>query len=1036
MSRGSADLNLLSDGLVAEVDADYFNVDAIPDVWARPLLFEMALYQTSHPLHRKVLGEWRGLAALIALKEWRGFAISAERIVLEEHALPFTVAANRLAPSRSLFDDTGWTDLHVLLYMGQAIGMTSPTTILCTSVDYRASGVPWFVDRVLRDPLDPDYGGPFLNNDERQAVRVWLDRLVTNLRSHRQREGWERDADNQWEAFLGIVRALDRDLSRSFTQPQANLPDLPLSEDVLAMSTPNAYRYIDEVPAPPEASASTSPLRLVPSEGRGANATPLIVLDRTVAEQWNVPARDIRAWGTLSLDAAVPAGGMPPGDQRKVRNRTIAPAEWRRPDDFFLDSLRYYKSQSDQQDRAFVAAHVLEVPGEQTCGVSIILPLKPEVLTYLSPRDLAARVEIRAVGKAYDVILRLPLAGLDGQPRDFTVSKRYEGESLRTLEKLPVIGVWPDFQAPGWNDYFTYFERQPDAFYARPWTGYESDENRQERNDRGEIRREIGHISSYPEALECFDLRGETSIGLLLLQPPSTKPATGAKWKIGVDFGTTNSTVYYAAEGTPSPLTFQNRVRPITSERAASEYFHSRFFPNETITPPFRTFFRPRGQEYVHAESHAILDGHIVYLTDRAVSQKGYLQDVLTDLKWTQGPQDRILSRLFLEQVRIQAEAEAAAAGASTVEWAFSVPTSFSPRQREFARNVWRGLIDGDSRPIENTESIATAAYFLKSRKAPMAAGTVCVDVGGMSSDVAIWQNNQIQLQASLRLASRTVLIETINVLPALQHTLFDAARPLGQVAIETLLTRESSRLWEQVRAHDADPGMDLVRQSIVLGFGGVLFYVGLLLRHLAATGRYEPRLPSVYVGGNGARMLHWLADGRFEPTSQAVHAFEHVVKAATGFNEGHFRMEVTPDTHMKHEVAYGLVAPHSLNANVETTALAGEAFDVNGKNHDWYTELSDAMLAKGVAVPARLDKLREFVGAVNAYASGRNSIISPIDVSDRDLHIVAERVTQAVADQRGRDRRDIDPEPLFATALKELLGAVRDNVRSAEVAP
>lgn len=1029
-SLGSADLDRLSEGLVASVDADYFNVDAIPDVWARPLLFEMALYQPSHPLHKKVLGEWRGLAALVALREWRGFRLGAERVVLGSAPSPFTEAADRLSPNRSLFKGTTWGDLHVFLYDGKAIGVTSPTTLLCTGVDYRASGVPWFVQGVLRAPLDPAYGGPHLNAGERRAVADWLGALKGNLTTHRQQVGAGVDPDNHWEAFLGVVGAFEDDLLRGLPpQPQGHAP-AAFSRDVLDMSGQNAFRFIDEVPSPPDGDPSSSQLTLRPSV-EGADAPPLIVLDRDVAEQWHTPALDIRAWGATSLEAAVPQGGMPDTDRKELGNRPIAPAEWRRPSDFFLDALSFYKNRGEQKDRAFHEGTVREVRGERAAGISMILPLKGWVLDYLTPQDLSDRVEVRKSGKGYEVLLRLPLGPEGGVARDFVVSQSFEGESLRRLDAPPVLGVWPNFRAPDWTDYFTYFERQPDGFYARPIGGYA--EHWRADNDRGEPRTEIGRTGSYPEALECFDQRGDSPAGLLLLVPPPEPPRGAARWKIGVDFGTTNTTVYHAiGSGGPEPLPFEDRVRLLTAipQDQASEYFHSWFFPNERAAPPFRTFFKPSQGGSAGTDAVVPLHGHIVYLTDRAVEQKVDLQsNVQKDLKWAENANDRVLSKLFLDQVRLQARAEAVARGASDIEWSYSVPTSFSPRQREFARNVWRGLVEGDGGPVENTESIATAAYFLRHGATP-AVGTVCIDVGGMSSDVAIWQDNEVRLQTSLRLASRGILVETLEALPSLQRTLFGDA--LGGAEIETHLTRGGRSLWDRISAHENEPGMSLVRQSIVVGFGGVLYYTGLLLRHLAEAGRYNGRLPRVYVGGNGARMLHWLADGHFGPQSLAAGAFEHLVKAATGFEEGTFQIGVTRNEQMKHEVSFGLVSDHPLKSDATTTVLAGEKFSTSGAAHEWDAELTAEMLRSGVRAAPPLAQLRAFAEAVREYSHGKDSVVDPVDLSPSDFDHVADQVTQALSGYRNEDLRDINPEPLFATALSRLLAAMRSGTTEA----
>jgi hypothetical protein len=70
------ELQNVADGLdSAAVDVE---VSSIPDVWARPMLFEAALFDWRHILHRQVVGEWRGLLATIALAEVRAFPVTVE----------------------------------------------------------------------------------------------------------------------------------------------------------------------------------------------------------------------------------------------------------------------------------------------------------------------------------------------------------------------------------------------------------------------------------------------------------------------------------------------------------------------------------------------------------------------------------------------------------------------------------------------------------------------------------------------------------------------------------------------------------------------------------------------------------------------------------------------------------------------------------------------------------------------------------------------------------------------------------------------
>lgn len=48
---------------------------SIPDVWAQAMVFESALLDTAHPLHRRSVREWRGLIGILALSVQRGMAL-------------------------------------------------------------------------------------------------------------------------------------------------------------------------------------------------------------------------------------------------------------------------------------------------------------------------------------------------------------------------------------------------------------------------------------------------------------------------------------------------------------------------------------------------------------------------------------------------------------------------------------------------------------------------------------------------------------------------------------------------------------------------------------------------------------------------------------------------------------------------------------------------------------------------------------------------------------------------------------------------
>ena len=131
--RNPAELERISQSLrVMNAGTADSEIDSIPNMWARPLLFEMALYDADHPLHKRILGEWRGLLAMLALKEWRDFPLTVEPIEIpteDDSAAPeFLHALRKLLPIHTLHTEATWDRIHIILFKGKTIGLTSPTT--------------------------------------------------------------------------------------------------------------------------------------------------------------------------------------------------------------------------------------------------------------------------------------------------------------------------------------------------------------------------------------------------------------------------------------------------------------------------------------------------------------------------------------------------------------------------------------------------------------------------------------------------------------------------------------------------------------------------------------------------------------------------------------------------------------------------------------------------------------------------------------------------------------------------------------------
>lgn len=177
-------LNNIADNLaVTKIDAKFIDIDSIPSMWARPLLFEIALYDDDHPMHECVVGEWRGLLAMLALKERRKFSLETRLITIpdgDDGPMPeFLQALRKLLPQQTLdIAGTAWDKLYLILFKGKPIGITSPTTLVCTSIDYVKSvtvnDVPWYEPPFLCDPIAN------LDADEKSSLAGWLDDFSKN----------------------------------------------------------------------------------------------------------------------------------------------------------------------------------------------------------------------------------------------------------------------------------------------------------------------------------------------------------------------------------------------------------------------------------------------------------------------------------------------------------------------------------------------------------------------------------------------------------------------------------------------------------------------------------------------------------------------------------------------------------------------------------------------------------------------------------------------------------------------------------------
>lgn len=752
--RDADELERLSGGL--DVVPVEFEINSIPDMWARPLLFEMALTDPpdpknkirGHVLHERVLGEWRGLLAMLALKERRGLnALSAGHVHIptsfeladqqadaakksdgEKEEMPelgFLETLSRLAPRRTLAPDTTWNDLFVLLFGEEPIGVTSPITLVCTATQYydRIHGVPWFNGRYLEDPTG------YLPRKDREALASWLDHVKQALSDH---QGMDRKR-REWNMLVGLLDAFIKDLG-SVPQPKYEISRSGLQIN-RGFFIHLRYPVQDEIGA-------ESDVELVPSR-KPAPVKKILVADPEIAREWRTDPRDIRVYGGITLDS-IPFGGMA-GKKNQLGGKTLKDAEVWEPADFFSDRLFVVNG-----EKAFPGTLTDNIRGSgdlkyQDQTVTPLIPINRNLLDYLMADDLADRIAFETTSDGVRVKLRLPLSGGQAvggqrnQPRDHEINKEFllNADQIIFLERAPVLEVWPNFvtrdvlassplrdgeendaeikddirsggQEGLWRAYYTYFAlaEAVETFVAQPYVppGGTTTASQTFKTNRGEVERSITQTTFFPEAMLCEaqvypagSKKPQTVYaGTLLIKPPIFLKTERKTIRIGIDFGASGTHVYGRLDDrNPKQIVFENRLLHVTAvtEQRRAEGLYADFLPGSAESTPFLSIYQQFQSGNGSAKLRPLIDGHIFFLlepTEYFAENSG----IKTDLKWSREANRNISVQLFLEQLSLQIAAEAVNMRASKAGWAYSLPTAFSGSQREAFPQIWRQVVD------------------------------------------------------------------------------------------------------------------------------------------------------------------------------------------------------------------------------------------------------------------------------------------------------------------------------------------------------
>jgi hypothetical protein len=1044
-------LEKLSSGLkVEKVETE---ISSIPDMWARPMLFEMALFNPEHILHPRILGEWRGLLAMLALKE----VLTLNRLTATQLTLPalpiaegnseevanradlrdFLRTVTKLLPESSLASDTKWSSLYIFLFNGQPIGMTSPTTLVATASDYlnriSSAEVSWYSGTHLKDPVQ------VLPPRHKQILSGWLSNLITKLERH---HGINID---RWADLARLLRGFRTELgegSTSFSQSGFGIQG----------ADAGIFRYLDK---PADGNLQDpSHVRLIPSKDREP-ARPLLVFEKAIAEQWEMSPQNVTVHGAQTLASA----------RVEVPNAEV----WKGAD-FFTKNLFVVFQEDAFRGTPGSGHQSLTLPGGTT-SVTPILPLRAELMNYLTAEDLAQCVRWDQTPDGLKIRLFLKLSGSDlNNPAGQTIelTKLYRREEVQTLDNVPILEIWPNFKAAGWKAYYTCYSTDDltTTFAARPYVPGDTVESEVQLG--GRRQRHYWRSNTYPEAMICRAAVANSQTnqmeprdaGLLLLTAPQGVTPQGQTYKVGIDFGASSTTICARTGQQSFPVKFADRKVSVTAsgDRAQAQLFDF-FLPRRESEMPVLSFFHDFTNNLAGDEIRPFLDGH-AYLLETAELFDPNTKGLAFDLKWSSIKVDRLRVRAFLTQLCLQTAAELTYSGGTGVSWAFSYPTAFSDEQMEGFPGIWKQVTadclsqSGLEQLDENksrTESVAAALYFVNHQNAATAVGTIFMDIGGSTSDISVWQDNRAVWQTSVLLAGRSIFsnylwhnpeflgsfgIDVSRLLEVKEES--QNNRKLYHAFTDVLLRYNSERIFAQLPVQAGTEQVKALRQQLALGVSGLFHYVGSLLQYLTEIGIYRQEVPNVYVCGNGSRIFRWLD---IDEVQRINALYKAIFSSGAGWTSDQpFR--VMRSQELKKEAAYGLVCESTLQGgNRERKVLAGESFIAEGmidewantiaaggkpeeKTHKlgWNTILTPKAFTKKLTPPKTLDRLGDFIAAFNRFANSEG-LVSPVNLSNEHAEEVRRRLGQSLSRYFETDQEaSIVAEPVFIVALRHWL--------------
>jgi hypothetical protein len=1036
--KNNVALDRICKGLdVAKIGAQ--NVESIPSMWARATLFEVAVLSEKSnnrsEVDLKLIGEWRGTLALLAFADLFQFNLNYIQIDFDREAC-LTKFRNQI-PRNSILKNMGWETIYLITYNNVPFAFTSPTTLVCTGTEYKnilSREIKWFNGEYLVDPCG------ILTQLHKKLLAFWLLNLKKSIAGY---------SDTNTESILlkSILDMLDGFMS-----------DLGYGTlETQAVHDPNQYNTIKPVIRHGFYEMVSQPLVYKDDSSsimlKGiSNRKILLYTDRML----NVEDHHVMVYGALTLDSLKHSKIS----EHMIGSQSLGQCSLYRGEDWLFNEEVYLIDEEKMQPDYQVNYPLCWDINGFMKNVMIVYPFRDVVLEHLSIDCIKenTRVETIQSGNDRKICVKITLE-LSGGRQEF--SKVFEPDNIHAFLNVPLSAIWPAYDLGNrWNTYYFYNNRpyilnDYGDFTLIPYgaSTMHFSENK--------VPMEIYTTNDYPKVL-LVKYNGLDAGFIGMIRPVDTISNIESMeygCKIGIDFGTCSSTVFYSTRNTDQPKIFKypQRARTVTKSVHNEFTFWEQFLPYDSTNPDATTidrYFHTLFRYYRNNPEEAIVDGNIFYAYELEYDKNYSYGGIADNLKWAA---DKSISaycaKTFLEQIVIQTllELTIMKIDIESAEWYFSYPTALSKVKVSQFRSNTESVIESCYSKILNkninhadryrtmTESVAAARFFLGTNQGianNLAGGFVSVDIGGGTTDISFWQNRNQKgnyvYQTSVKIASRSLFVEPLRAnrhRDVIMESLgLDTNLPAdfrgSSISVEVieLSLSKNKEAYKKLARSEALPEMKGFIETISLGVSGLFYYLGMLIKKLKLEKEIDDFSPNIYFGGNGSNIFNWLNSGAaFRDTAHRAELFKQMLKIGSEIDDP---VRINISSFPKAEAAGGMVVQQALiegNENISRgeIILGEDVVLVNGITLKWNDAIDEMLLEQDIQ-SIDLNNVKQFISAYNSVYKDlfeeRTDIIKYNDMLHKQLtNSVKDVILQMKSDK-------VWNKPVFLSAIEILI--------------